>query len=209
MPKSLKEQNQTKLWIFYSLNIVLFISVFFLKDFTYNNLENLFKQFVKDKGWLILISPIVVPIINGILNSNIKASIVFLKVKEALPGNRAFSKLARNDPRINFEKLKLKLGEIPNEPKKQNTLWYSLYKKHSEKITVIHAQKYFLLIRDIASFSLLILLLSIIVQFFLRTPFNSILLYIVYLVFQFFITSHVARVYGKKFVCNVLAEESV
>lgn len=73
--------------------------------------------------------------------------------RNALPGHRAFSRLVKKDSRIDEEKPKLKLGELPEEPKSQNSLWYSLYKKCSDAITVSEAHKTFLLARDLATVS--------------------------------------------------------
>ncbi len=208
MGKSLKEENQKSLWVFYSINIVLYISIFILGEFDVSDFKNLLTQFISKNGWLFLIGPVIVSIANGLLNSNIKAILVFWRVKNVLPGCRSFTKLAPNDPRIDMESLKTKIDKFPIAPKDQNTVWYKLSKLHEEKLSVRNSHKQYLLLRDITSFSSLILLLTFISHFFFEISVKIILIYLSLLIIQYIITAYAGRVYGNRFVCNVLAEES-
>ena len=208
MAKSLKEENNKSLWLFFSINIVLFITVFVFDKKTMMESSDIFGIFLKEKGLLFIFSPLIVSLTNGIFSGNMKAKIVFCRFRHSLPGHRVFTKLASKDPRIDLDKHKKKLGNIPSDPQKQNTLWYSLSKKHSDKQSVRDSHKNFLLTRDMASFSFLILLVFILMQFLLETEIMLKIYLIVFLTFQYLITSHVARVYGNRFTCNVLAEEA-
>jgi hypothetical protein len=53
---------------------------------------------------------VVTTVANGLLSAELKARLVFLRWKHALPGHRAFSVYAKNDPRIDFVRLQRALG---------------------------------------------------------------------------------------------------
>ena len=185
-----------------------YISIFILGEFDVSNFKKLLTQFISKNGWLLLISPIIVSIVNGLLNSNVKAILVFWRIKNVLPGCRSFTKLAPNDPRIDMESLKTKVNDFPIAPKDQNAVWYKLSKAHAAKLSVKSSHKQYLLLRDFTSFSSLILLLTFISLFFFEITVETKLIYLSLLVVQYLITAHAGTTYGNRFVCNVLAEES-
>ncbi|HDS3853583.1 TPA: hypothetical protein QHX64_003062 [Legionella pneumophila] len=104
-------------------------------------------------------------LINALIPSNLKALIIFWRI-DALPGHRAFSHLVFSDPRINLDTLRSKLGEFPDNPRSQNSLWYGLLKKHESNTSVKEAHQYFLLFRDAASMVLIIFMLFFVSTFF-------------------------------------------
>src|SRR5712671_5918274 len=56
-------------------------------------------------------------IVNGLLSAETKARLVFLRMKDALPGHRAFSKYAASDPRVDISNLKKICGnKFPDDP---------------------------------------------------------------------------------------------
>jgi hypothetical protein len=77
------------------------------------------------------LAAVVTTIANGLLSADIKARLVFLRWHHALPGNRAFSKYAQQDPRIDQVKLaQLVDMKSMSTPEVENAAWYRLYDDH-------------------------------------------------------------------------------
>ena len=93
-----------------------------------------------------------------LLPTDIKNSIVFLRIKCALPGHR-FLKLSRADSRIDFELLKHRVADfdvLDNNPLRQNQYWYKeIYRPISNELEVASVHKSYLLYRDAAAISLI------------------------------------------------------
>ncbi len=70
------------------------------------NIQKIMKELKSANGIYVFLSPLIVFVLLGVVNSNNKARIVFWKWRYALPGHRAFSALAHNDPRIDLKLLK-------------------------------------------------------------------------------------------------------
>lgn len=203
--KTLKEQNARLIWTFFSFNVVLYyvltISQFGkLADFEIDS-------FLSVKGVWILLVPLILFILNGIVSSDLKATLCFWKMKNPLPACRAFSKYVEKDDRINKAALQTKYGTFPTIPKEQNALWYKIYKSHQENSVVKKSHKDFLLGRDLCSISFLFLIFGGISMLIILKN-NIKLLYVSYLVIQYFIIVIVTQNHGKRFVCNVLAIET-
>jgi hypothetical protein len=78
-----------------------------------------------------------------------KARFVFLRWHHALPGNRAFSRYAHRDPRIDKATLVQQIDmKSLRSPEAENAAWYRLYKEvHNDpSVQQIHCE--FLLLRD-------------------------------------------------------------
>lgn len=89
--------------------------------------------------------PVLAVFLNYILPSSVKDSIVFWRLKDALPGHRAFSQHMKGDPRVDVFALKEKIGELPQSPRDQNATWYRLSHKYRSNVSVVDAHKRFLL----------------------------------------------------------------
>jgi hypothetical protein len=153
-----------------------------------------------------MIMPLLVIILSGIISSGFKAVVVFWRIKNALPGHRAFTKLAPGDVRIDMNVLKKKLNTLPVEPKKQNTLWFKLYKEYENAITVRHAHKNFLLTRDLATIALIFTVGGSIGLSFGHVHYVTILKYFGIMLLHYISLTIVAQNHGNRFVCNVLAK---
>jgi hypothetical protein len=130
--------------------------------------------------------------------------IIFWKVKNPLPGSRAFTELALKDPRIDIKELENRYGKLPTEPRDQNALWYKIFKeKQDEKI--IHASHgHWLLFREIVVISVMIALLLVPISLFIN--FGKISTIYAFLVLvQYLILRQVAVNAAERFTCNVLA----
>ena len=154
-------------------------------------------------------NPLLSIILNGIISSNFKAKLVFWRFKNPLPGSRAFSILAKKDPRINLDNLNKQLVNQPKSAEEENVAFYRLYKKFENKLIVKDSHKQFLLTRDLTGYSFLFLILFLLAIYFVNASLYLKTSYLGYLIIQFIIISIVARNYGNRFVCNVLAEASI
>ncbi len=206
MTKRIKDTYQKHLWAFISANILIFWSIFVYGSINFNKIKSSLYEFASVKGLIFILSPIITIVLNGIMPNSIKEAIVFWKVKNRLPGCRAFSHFAIRDPRINTESLKNKIGEFPKEPDEQNRVWYSLYQQYGSDEIVWGSHRDFLLTRDLASLSLLFLVIFGSILIFYTNNFVS--MYLFYLIIQYLILSFSSRNYGNRFVCNVLAKAS-
>jgi len=207
MSKRIKDTYQKYLWIFISVNILIFWSIFIYGTVNFDKINlNLYK-FISIKSFIFFLSPIITIVLNGIIPNSIKEVLVFWKVKNRLPGYRAFSHFAIKDPRVNIESLKDKVGEFPKESKKQNRVWYSLYQQYRDDEIVWGSHRDFLITRDFTSLSFLFLLVFGPTLLLFNNS-NYVFAYLGYLIIQYLSLSLAARNYGNRFVCNVLAKAS-
>lgn len=207
MEKSLKEQNRHKIAGFVTANICFYILVIqsnsIISDDWFQSLKNLYSM--APAGVAVIIA--------GLLNSQIspifKARIVFLRWVNPLPGARAFSKYAPDDPRVDISSLQDKYGELPIDAEAQNILWYKLYKANGDEHSVVDAHRDFLLYRDMASIGFILLaIFSVAAKFFLLSA-QVYLVFALLLIMQLLVLINAARNHGIRFVTNVLAIESL
>ena len=141
--KSLIRQNIWKIWIFILCNIALFWVIFVSEDLRMAPINEIWQQFTLEKGIIAAIAPLITIVLRGVLPSNIKATMVFWRIKEPLPGSRVFTELAKKDHRIDLDRIRKKHGYLPELPLEQNRLWYKIYKSHKLKIIVSESQRDF------------------------------------------------------------------
>ncbi|MEL6458569.1 MAG: hypothetical protein AAFQ91_10020 [Cyanobacteria bacterium J06621_15] len=204
--KSLNQQNNSSIITYIIINILIFL-ILCLGISVNTAMESILEKLLTSAP-LLLVSSIFAQVINGQLSPNFKAILVFWRIKEPLPGCRAFSYFMDKDPRIDPNILKTKFGNLPSDPTEQNRLWYKIYKKHESKTAVEDAHQKFILTRDLAGFSFLFLVVMGFAAYFLLPNLHSWIIYTSVLILMFLINSMAARNYGIKFVNNVLAEES-
>jgi hypothetical protein len=205
--KSLKDQNRWQLWLTIALNAVVFYSVVQSDSILETGWKGLFTAATN----LLPISFafIVTSVANGMLSANMKARLVFLRWSHALPGHRAFTRHATDDPRVDLDRLKKSLGnKLPEGPEAENRAWYRIFKEVEAAPEVHHIHREFLFMRDYAGFSaLFIVVLGAsalgLVQYWKVTS-----IYCLALLLQFLVVRHVAAIYGARFVCTVLAVKS-
>jgi len=152
-------------------------------------------------------SPILLVVLSGILSSRLKVFVVFWKWKHGLPGHRAFSKYIYTDPRINIDGLSRKHGELPDDPVKQNNLWYNFLDNNKENVIIKDSHKAYLLTRDMTAIAS-VFILSFIVILLSNVDSKIRVMSCIYFVVQYLVLMLVARNYGMRFTCNVLALES-
>lgn len=156
-----------------------------------------------------LILPVVVLLFVNVMSSALKAMFVYWKPYGWLPGCEAFTKYVPTDHRIDAAQLKKNVGVWPENPKEQNAKWFKLYKMVESQAEVAGAQKDFLMYRDMASFTLVLIVLAPLCLYFADASLRAILGAVVLLLLQYVLTAVSAANAGKRFVCNVLALHSV
>ena len=205
---SLKGKNSVSLWLFIGVNFAVFLSVVIGAQLTYESVEHFWQRVSAKNGLIALCIPLATVVLNGVLGDVAKARLVFWRWKNPLPGCRAFSELMNTDPRINVAALKAKHGVFPRSPKDQNALWFQIYKKHAEALTVSEGHRVYLLTRDMASLSLIFALVLPLWAFLSPIYRGVAFIYSVALCGQYLLIATSARNYGRRFVLNVLTEES-
>lgn len=205
---SLKAENGKAIWLLVSADIVVIVLVLTGFAFTQASLSEL-AQSAFVRGLLFAAAgPLVAVFLNDLLPSNAKASIVFWRIKDALPGHRAFSEHAEADPRIDIAALKKKVGDFPGNPRDQNSCWYKLFQKHQSNVIISDSHRRFLLFRDSSSLTLLILAIAWIASVLAGAPAVLQASIIGGLAVQFLWLAISARNTGIRLVQNVLALEA-
>jgi len=201
----LKRKNAPVVIIFIVWCLAIYIS--FLSsplDFC-NKVISTFQECRAKDGIIMALSPILSLILTGLISSGNKARLVYWRMRNALPGHRVFSKLVKNDPRIDMQNLAKKMGSVPQDPKEQNAKWYSLYKRYSESVTVKEAHRSFLLARDLCSISFLFAALGPWGLYIFQHTGKWAILYFIVMFLHYFVLAMVAQNHGNRFVCNVIA----
>jgi len=204
---TLKKQNRKTLIGFILVNVILFslLSNNFVVDT--KGIINLISNPLDPKILSLILLFGLSIILEGVLSSNLKAIIVFNRIKYPLPGCRIFTEIAPKDHRIDMQKLNERYNnKLPSEPASQNIEWFRLYKLY-EKVEVIEeSHKSFLLTRDLLAQSIILLVLSTI----LHIAVGSSALNIIYSIIIYFTLIIVIRVsaknYGNRFTANVIVE---
>lgn len=195
--ENLKKYN-TPLFTFVILNVLLVgFDSYFALSMDKLNFEKYIKLFSLPS--IIILSTM---ILNGVLSSNLKFKLVFLRMSNPLPASRLLETLSKDD-RVSIEQITEKFGPIPTDPKQQNNYWYhKIYKPNqdSEKVRDIH--KKFLMARDMTGICFMILIFSIINILILSGTWSHVSIILI----EFFIIRLVAANYGKRFVATVVAE---
>lgn len=157
------------------------------------------------RGFSSALLPIVPLLLTNTVPQLMKARLVFWRWHHPNPGSRAFSECVHGDDRVNVEKLRENIGEFPVSPKDQNSLWYSLYRKIQDDVGVMDAHKAFLLYRDMASLSLMLLILTALVMTLWGFNLSQIGKVASVFLMQYGFTMVSARVAGNRLVCTVLS----
>ena len=109
------------------------------------------------------------------------------------------------DHRIDLTKLKKNVGEFPVGERDQNAKWYGLYKQVDSDPSVVDSHKNYLLFRDIAAMSLLLVPIVPAVMYFSGLDTPRILISTAWFLGQYLVAAFAARTTGIRFVQNVLA----
>lgn len=152
--------------------------------------------------------PVVVLLLTGPLSHDAKARLVYWRIANPLPGSRAFSKHAPADARIDMKALAKNVGALTTDPGDQNAKWYKLYRLVSDDPAVAYAHKLYLMYRDMAAMSLLLIPLVPAALWYAGAPPASRWIAGGLFALQYVVCAISARHSGTRFVCNVLAVHS-
>lgn len=203
----LKKRN--RFWIFSYLIASAFIFwCVFRNVYSFTEVQDWFDA-VKSFGSIgAILAPMVTVLLNGLITPHWKAIFVYWRLRDPLPGSYAFTKISETDPRIDTGSLRSRIGEIPESPAEQNSLWYKIYLKHQNKVQVLEAHRSWLLLRDLTSASVLMFPVFGIFSMLGVAPIAVKIAYLGFLLGIFVVLARAAENYGNRFVANVLAVES-
>jgi hypothetical protein len=157
------------------------------------------------RATLALVLPVAVLLLSGVLSHRIKASLVYWKIANALPGYAAFTRHGPEDARIDMAALQKNIGNLPTIPAEQNRLWFKFFKAVETEPAVVEAHKMYLLYRDMAAISLL-LLIAVPAALYLHGAAVLVVAAVAGMfAVQYLMAALAARHKGIRFVTNVLA----
>jgi len=191
-------------------HIIVFALFAALISPTFKDINELLSKLKSPSGFFpILAFPFAI-ILEGIIYSDLKAILVFWRFKNPLPGHQAFSVIALKDPRINMKKLESLFPDgLPQEPSDQNSKWYKLYRQFSERPIVYDAHKSFLLTRDLAALTIVLMPFCFVAHLFWNTPAITVFYHLLLLLGITVVISLSSQNHGKRFVANVLVEATL
>ncbi len=202
--KSLKDQYRWQLWIIVAANTLFLYGVVQANAIRFEGLRAIFTdaQNLLPVG----VALVVATVLTGLLSSEAKARLVFLRWHHALPGHRAFSVHAVRDPRIDVAALeKIHGATLPVDPVEENRAWYRIYKTMEKDTAVCQVHGDFLLLRDYTSLCAVFFVLYGAAGLFVIPSMKVGLIYLLVLAVQFVFARHAASNYGTRMVTTVLA----
>jgi hypothetical protein len=202
--KSLKEQNRWQLWIIVAANSLFLYGVVQANAIKVDGL----RAALTDVQNLVPVGValVIVTVLNGLVSADMKARLVFLRWRHALPGHRAFSKYAMRDSRIDVAAVeRLHGGPLPTDPAEQNRAWYRIYKAVEGDHAVRQVHRDFLLLRDYAGLSAVFIVFYGAAGLYAIPSFKIGLIYLLLLIVQYLIARQAASNYGIRMVTTVLA----
>jgi hypothetical protein len=205
--KSLKEGNRIYVGLIIAVNSLLLYAVAQESTISVAGLKALLTESTNllPVGFALIVTTVA----NGLLSAEVKARLVFLRMKHALPGHRAFSKYAASDPRVDISNLmKICGNKFPDDPVEQNRTWYRLYKTVEGNPSVLQVQRDFLLMRDYVGLAVLFVVVFGSMALIEVSSWRVSLTYCLFLVAQFVLVRQAASTYGIRFVTTVLAEKA-
>ncbi len=206
--KALKDEYRWQLWLIIALNSLFLYAVVQENAIRLDGIRTALSNTSNliPVGFAI----VAVTVVNGILSDKTKYRLVFLRWKFALPGHRAFSRHALDDPRISLQALQEVCGpDWPTTPAAENQKWYALYRTVADRPPVRQVHRDFLLLRDYTGIAALLAPIYGGAAIYAVASPNIALLYTSLLITQFAIVRHSARNYGISFVKDVLAQVCV
>jgi hypothetical protein len=202
--KSLKEQNRWQIWFIILINSAFLYGVVEANAIELDGIRSIFTDTSKLVPFGLAV--VVATVLNGLVPANVKARLVFLRWRDALPGHRAFTRYINSDPRIDPAAVgKVVGGALPVDPVEQNRVWFRLYKTVENDPAILQVHRDFLLTRDYTGLAVLFLLLYGGAGFYSIPSSKIAAIYIVLLLIQCVVVRQAAYHYGIRFVTSVLA----
>ena len=204
--KSLKDRNTARLVAVCAVNLAAYVAVLQGQALLALDWQQVLKA--TTDFFPAGLGVVFVSVVNGLMSPQAKARLVFWRWRHPLPGCRAFTVHAKNDPRINLPALRSRLGSLPKFEAEQNAAWYKMYRTIQADPAVAHVHKEYLFTRDYASLSALMFVVLGSVALWQAGAVPQAALYLLFLAAQYAIVRFAAANYGQRFVCTVLAIKS-
>ena len=166
------------------------------------------KSLANDKSLIFLALGIAVIALDGIFPAKHRDRLVHLRWNDPMPGSRAFSQTVKSDTRINITNLKSRYGRFPRKAAEQNRLFYKLYQSVSKSASIQSGHKSYLLTRDLATMTYVLLVPAIAMACFPALRKAEALTILVCGLLLAMIFSIAAKSHSRRFVANVLAVAS-
>ena len=202
----LKEKNLPVVILFVIWCLSLYATFVAGSGSFWADLQGNYKLLEKKNGIVVTMMPVLILVVSGLVSSHVKACLVFWRVKDPLPGHRAFTKLAPRDARIDMRDLRSKLGTVPRSSKEQNTCWYKIYKRFEALPLVENPHRSFLLARDLAAISIIFSIGGALGMLAVGVNTKHVALYFGLMICHYLLLALVARNHGNRLVCNVIVE---
>ena len=94
----------------------------------------------------------------GMINPNWRDRIIHWRLRDPLPGCRAFSRIGPESSHVDMNQLEKNFGPLPENGAEQNRLFYKIYRNYREDIGVLDAHGRYLAARDIGTITALVML---------------------------------------------------
>lgn len=96
------------------------------------------------------VAGIVMLVLQELFPRSVKEVLVFWRLRDRVPGCRAFTGIAPKDPRVDPTDLAVLLPSTPMTPTEQNALWYKWLKVTESDPAIADNHRRFLILRDSA-----------------------------------------------------------
>ena len=146
-------------------------------------------------------------VLGDLVPRSVKEVMVFWRLRDRLPGCRAFTVIAPRDSRIDPTELAVLLPTSTMSPTAQNALWYRWLKETEDDPAVSDAHKRFLALRECAVLLFLLLLLTPFLVLFPSQPSKGIVLLGVGSALAYLLAMGAARNAAARLVSNVIARK--
>jgi hypothetical protein len=202
--KSLKSQNMKWLIMLSTADLIVVLAFFVPGLSTSADLTAL-------RNWRLvttIIIPVVILLVVNVPSNKVKCMLVYWRAYGWLPGCEVFSKYGPADPRVNMDALRENVGPLPTDPRKQNELWYRLFKDVKAEPEIEDSHRNFLMYRDMAVLTLPLILLTPIFLHFAGAQLRALWFGAALFASQYVLTAISGRQRGIRFVTTVLALHS-
>lgn len=148
-----------------------------------------------------------VRMVSALPGDHLKAVLVYWRIKNPLPGARAFSqRTLESDPRISKERLRTRLGgKLPRGAIDQNKAWFQLYQTVKTLPEVLGAHFEYLLFRDLTWLTTLMLVVAVVGLGFNHDRWRDFWVFALLLVVLDLLLMRAGASRGNRFVRTVLA----
>ena len=202
----LKSSYKTTLWLFALVNVAIFWSVVFVRDFS--NLGQIFSSISARDATFAALGPVAMLILNGVISAPNKVRAIYWRYTHTLPGYFAFTRYLPTEHRASPSTLEEKWGQLPTDPAEQNQLWYKMYRDAEDDIRIHESHRDSLFSRDLTGYAVIFLAVFGVAATLSTLAWKDTGIYVGFLIIQYVALMIAARTYGVRLVCNVLALQS-